>query len=119
MTKCLICDSDLIVESLACKACDTSYTGQFLFSRLARLDLKQRELAESLILHGGNLKEMALSLEISYPTLKKQLNELASALQEKIDRDEKQMEKIFQAIELEEISPQKGIKQIQEIKGEL
>ena len=119
MTKCLICDSDLEIEKLHCKSCHTDYTGRFFFPPLARLKREERMLAEALILHGGNLKEMTQTLDISYPTLKKRLNDLAVALEAKKAEDKAHIDTILDAMEKGEMSPEEGIKLIREINGEL
>lgn len=119
MTKCLICENDLTVTSCTCEACKTEYKGTFFFPRLARLSQEERLLAEALIFHGGNLKEMAEDLNISYPTLKKRLNELSNALNAKKQEDEKRIERILKDIELQKIGAEEGIKLIREISGEL
>ena len=119
MTKCLICEETLFIDSLSCKSCNTTYKGKFYFSRLARLNLDEQKLVESLILHGGNLKEMSEVLSVSYPTLKKRLNELSISLQIKKAEDEKKIEQILKEIELQTMSAQEGIKLIREINGEL
>jgi len=119
MTKCVICDSDTYITELSCRSCRTNYKGEFFFPRLARLTLEEQRLAESLIEHGGNLKEMAEVLGVSYPTLKKRLNELAAALKEKKKQDEKKIEEILKEIELQKMSAEEGIKLIREINGEL
>ena len=119
MTKCLICENTLSIDSLSCKACHTTYKSNFSFPRLARLSLSEQRLAESLVLHGGNLKEMAESLDVSYPTLKKRLKELTLSLEEKKEEDEKRIEEILFDIESHKISAEEGIKLIREINGEL
>lgn len=83
MTKCLICENNLLIDSLSCKCCNTTYKSKSYFPRLARLSLEEQHLTEALVLHGGNLKEMAESLDVSYPTLKKRLNDLTLSLKEK------------------------------------
>ncbi len=119
MTKCLICENTLTIDSLSCGSCQTTYKSKFSFPRLARLTLNEQRLAESLILHGGNLKEMAVSLDVSYPTLKKRLNELSTSLEEKKAEDEKKIEEILFDIESGKIGAEEGIKLIREINGEL
>lgn len=119
MTKCLICEQELFIEKVTCRSCHTSYSGGFLFPRLARLSLEEQRLSESLILHGGNLKEMAESLDISYPTLKKRLNELAQTLEEKKAQDAKLIEQTLRDIESKKINAEEGIKLIREVNGEL
>jgi hypothetical protein len=95
------------------------YRSDFYFPRLARLSLSEQQLAESLILHGGNLKEMAESLDVSYPTLKKRLIELSTSLQKQKQADKHSIEEILRAMEVHEITAQEGIKRIREINGEL
>ncbi len=119
MTKCLICKNDLAVTSCRCEACKTEYKGTFFFPKLARLSQEEQGLAEALILHGGNLKEMAETLGISYPTLKKRLNELSTALVAKKQEDESKIEQIFKDIDLGNMDAEEGIKLIREINGEL
>jgi len=119
MTKCLICENTLLIDSLSCGSCHTTYKGKFSFPRLARLSLAEQQLAESLILHGGNLKEMAIDLNMSYPTLKKRLNELSKSLEEKKAEDDKKVEAILFDIESGNMGAKEGIKLIREIHGEL
>lgn len=119
MTHCLICESPLDIKILLCSSCYTEYSGKFHFPRLARLSKSEQKLAEALIIHGGNLKDMSEELAISYPTLKKRLNELSDALQQKKKEDELLVEQIFLDIEAQKITAQEGIKRIKEINGEL
>ena len=119
MTKCLICNNELYVTSCCCKSCNTNYNTTFRLPRLVRLSREEQSLAESLILHGGNLKEMAEDINISYPTLKKRLKELSLALAQKKQEDEAKIEQILKDIELGVINAEEGIKYIREINGEL
>ena len=119
MRECLICSSDIKVTSCHCDACNTSYQRTFPLPRLARLSQEEQLLSEGLILHGGNLKEMADTLGVSYPTLKKRLNELTVALQKKKDEDDSNVEQILDAIESKKIGAEEGIAQIREINNEL
>ena len=119
MTHCLICENILHIKMLSCSSCHTEYSGKFYFPRLARLSNSEQKLAEALIVHGGNLKDMAEKLEVSYPTLKKRLNELSDSLQQKKIEDEALIEHIFLDIEAQKITAQEGIKRIKEINGEL
>ena len=119
MTECLICKHHLTIEKLSCEACQTHFDGKFYFPRLARLSTAEQQLAESLIVNGGNLKEMAESLDVSYPTLKKRLLELSNALHKQKREDKQSIEEILQAMETGEMTAQEGIKLIREINGEL
>ena len=119
MTECLICKKQLSISSLSCESCHTTYTSTFHFPRLARLSKEEQKLAEALIIHGGNLKTMAETIDMSYPTLKKRLNELSASLQKKKKEDDRKIEDILYAVESKEVSAEEGIKLIREINGEI
>jgi len=119
MTECLVCKEPLAIATLSCHACKTEYRGSFLFPRLARLSKKEHNLAESLIVHGGNLKEMAQALKMSYPTLKKRLTALSLSLRAIQKSDEAEIEQILSAMEEGNMDTKEGVKKIREINGEL
>jgi hypothetical protein len=119
MTNCLICEHSLSISKLSCSACKTNFEGDFSFSRLARLNKTDQKLAESLILSGGNLKDLAETLDLSYPTLKKRLLSLTQNLKDLKELDDKKIEKILEDIQDEKIKAEEGIKLIKEINNEL
>ncbi len=119
MTHCLLCKEPLTIASLSCHACKTEYSGTFVFPRLARLSKEERDLTEALIVHGGNLKEMALALDMSYPTLKKRLNALSFSFQAIQKSDEAEIERLLLAMEKGSMGAKEGVKQIREVNGEL
>ncbi len=119
MIKCLICGETLSVKSLSCDGCKTEYSGSFLFPRLARLNKEERDLTEALITHGGNLKEMSLTLDMSYPTLKKRLTALSRSLRAMQEADKAEIERVLRVMEEGRMGNKEGIKYIREINGEL
>ena len=119
MTRCPLCKEPLAVTAFACTGCKTEYIGDFVLPRLARLGKEERDLAEALILHGGNLKEMAQALEVSYPTLKKRLSALSLSLQALKQSDEAEIEQVLTAMEEGRMGAKEGVKRIREINGEL
>ncbi len=119
MTRCPICQNALYPRRLECGSCGTVLEGEFFLPRLARLDKEGQRLAEALILHGGNLKEMSEDLGISYPTLKKRLTELSTALRTLQKEDETRIEEILRAVESGSLKAEEGIRQIREINHEL
>ena len=64
MTKCLICEEILFIDSLSCKSCNTTYKGKFYFSRLARLNLDEQKLVESLMQIGNYAMGGAVSFAL-------------------------------------------------------
>jgi len=77
MTQCPICNKTLFVEALKCNHCSIEYRGKIHASPLCSLKENEQYLVEMLIVHGGNLKEIAKTMKISYPTLKKRLSKLS------------------------------------------
>jgi len=76
MTQCPLCNKTLSIEALKCNDCSIEYRGKIHASPLSMLQEKEQHLVEMLIVHGGNLKNIAKALNVSYPTLKKRLTQL-------------------------------------------
>lgn len=80
MHDCPHCHGQLEPTELACGGCGLALRGRFPRSRLARLSGAHQQLAEALLLAGGNLKELERSLGLSYPTVRKRVGEAGAAL---------------------------------------
>jgi len=119
MHQCLNCESNLAVAKLHCDSCQVSYAGDFSLPRLARLSPAQQRLAEQLVLAAGNLKQMAASLEVSYPTLRKRLDELVEALSQLRKADDARATELLKAVEAEQMTPEAAARMIKELKGGL
>lgn len=111
------CTSTLSVTTLACPACGVGYSGRFLLPRLARLSPEQQHLAEHLVLAAGNLKQMAASLEVSYPTLRKRLDDLVAALAELRQADDAAAAGLLDEVERGETTPESAARLIRELHG--
>lgn len=77
---CPICESKLQVKTLYCKNCETEITGEFMMTPFDYLNKEQLNFALVFIQCGGNIKQIEKKLNISYPTVKKNLDELCCAL---------------------------------------
>ena len=86
--------------------------------RLARLTREHQKFVEALVLSGGNLKELSGTLNVSYPTLRKQLDALIKEMQDLKSSDERKIDSILQHIENGNMSAEKGLRQIKELNGE-
>ena len=105
---CPVCGENLSVSVLTCDKCDTSIHGKFNLSKFDYLSVSQQEFALVFIKNGGNIKLIEKELNISYPTVKKNLDELIDALGfEKINEVEVRKlskEDIYKALKNGEIS---------------
>lgn len=115
MLRCTVCSGQLQVREMACPACDVQVSGEFGFPRLLRLSSKNLMLAEALVLSGGNLKALAQSLGISYPTLRKRVDDLIGELGKLRAEDERRIDEILRGVEAGTIPAAKGTRMIREL----
>ena len=86
--RCPSCDTLMQLERLRCPGCQTTVEGSFRWPRLSRLMTADQELVELLILASGSLKDVAKKLAISYPTIRRRLDELIQRLEGELKADE-------------------------------
>ena len=78
--QCPSCDTSLKVVRLHCVHCATEVAGNFDLPSLARLDEKEQAFIVDFVCSSGSLKEMAKSMEISYPTVRNFLDDVIDKL---------------------------------------
>ncbi|MFR2510631.1 DUF2089 family protein [Odoribacter laneus] len=74
------CNAPLKVSKLYCEQCNTEVCGSFLLPPLSRLSEKEQNFVIDFIKAGGSLKEMAKTLNLSYPTVRNLLDDLIEKL---------------------------------------
>ncbi len=120
ITVCPLCPTRKMYPTrVTCECGKISVDDKMTLPPLLRLVPEEFRLAQSLVLCGGNLKALAEKLDISYPTLRKRLDEMVSHLEVEYHRDSKRVDEILDKIERQEILAEEGIKLIREINGEL
>lgn len=77
---CPVCDSKIVVSELKCTDCDTRIQGEFALSKFDYLTPEQQEFTLIFIKNAGNIKAIEKELNISYPTIKKKLDDVIKAL---------------------------------------
>lgn len=77
---CPICKNKLTITTLKCNDCDTTISGEFSLSRFDYLTPSQQEFALVFLKNAGNIKAIEEELNISYPTVKKLLDEVIVGL---------------------------------------
>jgi len=117
MHQCASCHSTLEVARLHCSACGVTYEGRFQLPRLARLEPAHRTLVEAIILAAANLKDVASSQEVSYPTLRKRLDALILALRTLQQDDERNCQMLLDQVETGAIKPEEAARLIREMNG--
>lgn len=119
MISCPLCHKTVQVDRTTCRCCAVRFEGDFHLPRLARLSPDHQRLAEALVMSGGNLKELTIKLDVSYPTLRKRVDSLIEELTGLRDTDETKTESILADIESGRIAADEGLRLIKEINGEL
>ena len=77
---CPICDEKLMVSQLKCNECNTKIEGEFSLSKFDYLTVEQQNFALVFLKNAGNIKAIEKELNISYPTVKKNLDEVIKGL---------------------------------------
>lgn len=77
---CPICSNKISVKTLKCDSCDTEITGEFNLTPFDYLSPEQLQFALVFIKNQGNIKMIEKQLNISYPTVKKNMDDLCKAL---------------------------------------
>lgn len=80
ISKCPVCSHDLLITRLHCHNCEIEITGDFTLSKLNSLSREQLEFVLIFLKNQGSIKAIEKEMNISYPTVKKILNEVLLAL---------------------------------------
>ena len=102
LTTCPVCKHELNVVKLHCEHCDTEVTGTFTLSKFNYLETEKLYFIEIFIKNRGNIKAIEKELNISYPTVKKMLDEVIVGLGYSITEDDDTFQRTF---EKEEVTP--------------
>ena len=109
--ECPVCHSDLKVTKLKCVSCKTEISGDFTLSKFNYLSKEHLYFIEVFIKNKGNIKQIEKELGISYPTVKKNLDEVIVHLGYEVSEEEKiKKDEVFKKLEKGEITPQEAAK---------
>lgn len=117
MNICYQCGTELRAVRLACDRCGIEISGHFETPRLGRLSNAHQDLAERILLSGGNLKEVAEAVGVSYPTLRKRVDGLIEALEALRKLDAGRADEYLEAVERGDMRPEEAARRIGEMGG--
>ncbi len=80
LTKCPVCQGELIITRYECSNCSTKIEGHFLQNGFGELSSEQIEFIKVFLVSHGSIKEVEKRLGISYPTVKNRLSEIVKIL---------------------------------------
>jgi hypothetical protein len=94
LATCPVCKNNLNVVKLHCDHCDTTIEGDFTLSKFNYIETESLYFIEIFIKNRGNIKMIEKELNISYPTVKKMLDEVIVKLGYSLEPfDEEQVNK--------------------------
>lgn len=80
ISHCPICSNELTITRLYCEKCQIEINGAFSLSKLSLLTKEQLNFVEVFLKNSGSIKETERDLNISYPTVKKLLNDILKTM---------------------------------------
>lgn len=117
--KCPICSSRMQVVKLHCDNCHTEISGEFELDKFSYLSKEDKYFVEVFIKKRGNIKEIEKELGISYPTVRRNLDQVIEALgytvEDEDDNIEKAREKVLERLAKGEISSSEAIELLNEL----
>lgn len=75
-----MCNTYTTVTEITCKKCNTVIKGSFDLCNFCRLSKEEKNFIEVFIKNRGNIKEIEKELKISYPTVRKLLDQVIIGL---------------------------------------
>jgi len=97
--ECPYCGTTMTVTQMRCVRCRVSLTADFPMSRLADLPVEHQRFIEMFVLAGGNLKEIAEQVGVSYPTIRSRLDKVIEALRGEIAKTQRVQGSLLDAVE--------------------
>ena len=109
---CPVCSNKLLATRLTCQVCHTEITGEFELSRFSNLNKEEIYFVETFVRVYGSIKEMEKQLGISYPTVKKNLDQIISKMgyTQKPVLDDEVAESVLDQLESKELSVEAALK---------
>jgi hypothetical protein len=106
--KCPVCNGALNVSKLHCDNCNIEISGDFNLTKFDLLSKSEIRFIELFLVNQGNIKEMEKELNISYPTVKKQLDAIILKLGLQVKQPSLSKEEVISRVASGELSPEEA-----------
>jgi hypothetical protein len=113
--ECPYCKTPMAVTQMTCGACQVTIAAAFPMSRLAGLPVEHQRFIEMFVLAGGNLKEIAEQVGVSYPTIRSRLDKVIEALRGEIGKTQRVRGNVLDAVEPGKTSAEAAARLIKQI----
>ena len=111
--QCPVCNKAMEIQTLHCQHCETTVSGHFHVSKFNYLEEETRYFIEIFVKNRGNIKAIEKELNISYPTVKKLLDEAITKLGYKVlDEPEEPKEDPLQLLKEGKITAEEAAKRL-------
>lgn len=97
-TDCPYCGGALAVTQMTCDHCNIAVNAAFPMSRLGGLPVEHQRFIEMFVLAGGNLKEIAEQVGVSYPTIRSRLDKVIDVLRGEIAKTRRVAGNVLDAV---------------------
>ena len=97
--ECPYCGQAMAVTQMSCGRCQVRINAEFPMSRLADLPVEHQRFIEMFVLAGGNLKEIAEQVGVSYPTVRSRLDKVIEMLRGAIAKTQRVEGNVLDAVE--------------------
>src|SRR5579862_2209935 len=113
--QCPYCGSGMTVTQMTCGHCRVSIAAAFPMSRLGSLPVEHQRFIEMFMLAGGNLKEIAEQVGVSYPTIRSRLDKVIESLRGEIAKTQRVRGSVLDAVEPGKTSAENAARLIKRI----
>ena len=113
--ECPYCGSAMAVTRMTCAHCHVAVEAVFPMSRLATLPVEHQRFIEMFVLSGGNLKEIAEQVGVSYPTIRSRLDKVIESLRAEIAKTRQVKGNVLDAVDPTKRGAEEAARLIKEI----
>src|SRR6476646_9373478 len=113
--ECPYCGAGMAVTRMTCAHCAVSVDAAFPMSRLASLPVEHQRFIEMFVLSGGNLKEIAEQVGVSYPTIRSRLDKVIESLRGEIAKTQRVRGTVLDAVSPDKSKAEQAAKLIKGI----
>jgi len=115
ITKCPVCMGSLEIRELGCNSCSVTINGKFPFLGFFQLSGEQMEFVKVFLKSRGNIKEVEKELGISYPTVRRRLDDVLKSMGMEPDKRSIKREEVLEALSNAEITAEEAVEQLKNI----
>jgi len=112
---CPACQGRMEPVKLKCCHCQLTVEGALPVSRLGLLSEEHQKFVEAFLLARGNIREVEKDLGISYPTVRKRIDEVVQALGYPAEGQRMNQQDVLDAVDRGELSPQEAISELRKL----